>query len=285
MATSFPGGIDAFTNPTATDTLDSPDHAAQHANVNDAVEALEAKVGIDGSAVTTSHDYKLSGVTGSDKAVSLTGSETLTNKTLTSPTLNSPTLVTPALGTPASGVMTNVTGIPVGALANGTDGELITWDANGVAATVPVGTVTQVLTSNGAGAAPTFQDAITGVSQTLNFGGSMETDGRFATFNAIASTTESTSTILTKGPVVVTGTINNVAFIHAGDLSVNNATFKIWVNGVADAANLTLSGGANTSEVVTSLGISVTAGDYIEVEADTTVTNPSSTAISVVIEG
>src|SRR3990167_4724497 len=42
-------------------------------------------------------------------------------------------------------------------LANGTDGELITWDAAGVATTVPAGTAGHVLTSNGAGAAPTFQ--------------------------------------------------------------------------------------------------------------------------------
>ena len=71
----------------------------------------------------------------------------------------SPTLVTPALGTPASGVMTNMTGLPVTGLANGTDGELITWSAAGVAETVAVGTSSQVLTSNGAGAAPTFQAA------------------------------------------------------------------------------------------------------------------------------
>jgi len=68
-------------------------------------------------------------------------------------------LVTPALGTPASGVLTNATGLPVGGLADGTDGELITWDASGEAAVVAAGTADQVLTSNGAGAAPTFQDA------------------------------------------------------------------------------------------------------------------------------
>ena len=67
-----------------------------------------------------------------------------------------------ALGTPASGTMTNVTGIPVGALANGTDGELITWNSSGVAAVVATGTATHVLTSNGAGAAPTFQAAAGG---------------------------------------------------------------------------------------------------------------------------
>ena len=47
-------------------------------------------------------------------------------------------------------------------LAAGTDGELITWDASGDPAAVAVGTATHVLTSNGAGAAPTFQAAAGG---------------------------------------------------------------------------------------------------------------------------
>lgn len=88
MSTSFPGGLDSYTDPTSTDRLDTVDHAGQHTDINDAMEAVQAKVGADSSAVTSSHDYKLSGVTGSDKAASLTGSETLTNKTLTSPTIN-----------------------------------------------------------------------------------------------------------------------------------------------------------------------------------------------------
>jgi len=82
MAISFPEDLDTLVNPSSTDTLDSPSHAGQHSDVNDAVEALEAKVGADSSAVTSSHDYKLGGVTGTDKASSLTGTETLTNKTL-----------------------------------------------------------------------------------------------------------------------------------------------------------------------------------------------------------
>jgi len=69
MATDFPTGLDALTNPTATDYLNSPSHAGQHANANDAIEALEAKLGINSSAVTTSHDYKLSLVTGTAKAL------------------------------------------------------------------------------------------------------------------------------------------------------------------------------------------------------------------------
>ena len=62
MATSFPSGLDSFTNPTAVDTLDSPPHDTQHADANDAIEALEAKVGVDSSAVTTSHEYRINSI-------------------------------------------------------------------------------------------------------------------------------------------------------------------------------------------------------------------------------
>lgn len=61
MATAFPGGLDSFLNPVGTDLLDNATaalkHATQHDNINDSVAALEAKVGIDGSAATTSLDY------------------------------------------------------------------------------------------------------------------------------------------------------------------------------------------------------------------------------------
>lgn len=59
MATSFPTGLDALTNPTSANGLNSPDHAGQHSDANDAIEALEAKVGVNGSAVTSSLDYKV----------------------------------------------------------------------------------------------------------------------------------------------------------------------------------------------------------------------------------
>lgn len=46
MASNFPTSIDAFTNPITTDTLASPSHAGQHADVNDSVEKIEQKIGI-----------------------------------------------------------------------------------------------------------------------------------------------------------------------------------------------------------------------------------------------
>jgi len=47
MATNYPSSLDAFTNPTSTDTLDSVTvpHASQHTDINDAVEAIEAELG------------------------------------------------------------------------------------------------------------------------------------------------------------------------------------------------------------------------------------------------
>ena len=109
MATDYPTSLDSLTNPTSTDTTTAVDHAAQHSNANDAIEALQAKVGADSSAVTTSHDYKLSGVTGSDKAVSKTGTETLTNKTLTSPVINTGVSGTAVLDDDTMATATNTT--------------------------------------------------------------------------------------------------------------------------------------------------------------------------------
>jgi len=85
MASTYPTTIDNFTNPTTTDKVAVISHALQHSNANDAIEALEAKVGANSSAVTTSHDYKLGEVVSTDKAVGKSATQTLSNKTLTTP--------------------------------------------------------------------------------------------------------------------------------------------------------------------------------------------------------
>ena len=41
MATNFPASVDTLTNPVSTDSLNTPSHSAQHANSNDAIEAIE----------------------------------------------------------------------------------------------------------------------------------------------------------------------------------------------------------------------------------------------------
>ena len=49
MATNFPSSLDNFTNPVSGNTLDSPSHSLQHSDANDAIEAIEAKLGVGNS--------------------------------------------------------------------------------------------------------------------------------------------------------------------------------------------------------------------------------------------
>ena len=48
MTTNFPTSVDAFTNPTSNDTLDNPPHDQQHADINDAMEAVQTSL-LDGA--------------------------------------------------------------------------------------------------------------------------------------------------------------------------------------------------------------------------------------------
>lgn len=45
MPTNYPAGIDAFSNPEGTNRLNNPDHALQHKNANDAIQAIETELG------------------------------------------------------------------------------------------------------------------------------------------------------------------------------------------------------------------------------------------------
>jgi hypothetical protein len=60
MPITYPATLDSLPNPTAADQMDAPglEHDVQHDNANDAIEALEAKVGVDNSGVSSSLDYK-----------------------------------------------------------------------------------------------------------------------------------------------------------------------------------------------------------------------------------
>ena len=62
MPTLFPNSLDTFVNPTATDRGSGAGnpavlHTTQHSNHNDAISAIENKVGVNFSSVTTSIDF------------------------------------------------------------------------------------------------------------------------------------------------------------------------------------------------------------------------------------
>ena len=49
MGTSYPGAVDSFSDPVATNPMNAPSHAGQHANANDALEAIETAIGTTGA--------------------------------------------------------------------------------------------------------------------------------------------------------------------------------------------------------------------------------------------
>lgn len=124
MTTNFPTSLDALSNPTGVQNLNNPDHAAQHANINDAMEAVQAKLGIGASTPTSGNLLVGTGVgsaTWSKAAptgtiVGTTDSQTLTNKILTSPTINTATINNPTLNTNTVSEYTAANGVTVDGL-------------------------------------------------------------------------------------------------------------------------------------------------------------------------
>ena len=125
--------------------------------------------------------------------------------------------------------LTATDNVTVAALADGTDGELITWDTAGAPATVAVGTSGHVLTSGGTGVAPTFSTIA--VSSLAN-----GTDGELITWNASGAPA-----------TVAVGTINHV--LTSGGTGVAptfQAAAGTTINSNADNRVITGSGTANT---------------------------------------
>lgn len=130
MSSTYPTSIDNFTNPVGTDKVNNANaalvHSTQHSQLNDAVEALEAKVGANSSAVTTSHDYKLSGVTTGDKAVAKSSSNFTGGKVILSSGNNN--VIESSLTVNNSGILDIASGGLGVSLTDPNANRLIGWD-------------------------------------------------------------------------------------------------------------------------------------------------------------
>lgn len=310
MAINYPTSLDSLTNPLSTDLLTSPAHSTQHSNVNDAVEALEAKVGADASAVTTSHDYKLGEVTGTDKAVGKTATQTLTNKTLTAPQIN--------MGSDATGdTYYRTAGGAFARLPIGTSGQILQsnassipeWIANPSAAdasttvkgVVEIATAAEVTAGTGTGGT----GAILAISPTsvaesgadkilkLNSSGYLPALNGSLLTGVVPSVTGKINVTTTDGTVSGTGTETDflTVSIPANTLGTNNAVvgkcYFSWTNASTTSKVLKLIYGSTTVGTVT-IPCGATTGitfngyiDFMLVGAGTT----SSQEGSVVING
>lgn len=135
MATNFPTNLDDLSNPQGTDSLQG--HAQLHTNVNDAIEALQEKVGVNNSTDATSLDYRvtfLENVPQSTEAKLIY--ETVSNNTGSTIAKGKAVYVSGAVG--ASGKLrvslasnasestsTKTFGITRQSIANGAEGEVV----------------------------------------------------------------------------------------------------------------------------------------------------------------
>lgn len=107
MATNYPIALDTNTNlpnPTGASFQNNPDHGQQHANANDAIKALETKLGIGNTAPSATGLLLVPTGSGTTAWSQLTSSQlaaTLTDETGTGNAVfnTTPTLVTPKIDT------------------------------------------------------------------------------------------------------------------------------------------------------------------------------------------
>lgn len=217
MAINYPTSLDTLTNPTSGQGLNSPSHAAQHSNANDAIEALEAKVGANSSAVTTSHDYKLSAVTGSDKALtSGTSTQSVTNLTLVTPTLS--------LGSDATG-------------------DMYYRNSGGALTRLPIGSTLQILNVDASGI-PAWVANPSATTATYSTAGIATIDANVRYYAADAGSNDTYVITLSPAPTAYTTGMKisfkaNTINTGAATLNVNSLGAKTIVKGV----NTTLADG------------------------------------------
>lgn len=197
MSINFPTSLDSLTNPAPTDLRSTVSLSGKVSDLNDAVEALEAKVGIDGSVDTDSLDYKVSQKQAACEVkdtpfTAINGGRYNCVATLTitdpSPVEGQGFEVFARNGTiTVGGTDYTVPGTKICRMFHsGSWSNFVKYPVTG-----GEGSSAQVLTSNGAGVAPSFQSAPSG-STDLSY---------TAATRVIASSTGTDATL----PLVTTG--------------------------------------------------------------------------------
>lgn len=232
---NFPTSLDNFTNPVAGDALNSVTvpHATQHANLNDAVEALEEKVGADNSAVTSSIDYQIRQKQGvcEEKTTSFTAAVHGNYVVTGTATVTDPT---PETGHGFTVLVRNGT-VTVGGTAYSVVGTRIerTYHSGAWANAVwyPVtggeGTATHVLTSNGAGVAPSFQALLSSPANNA-----ITAVGNAATVpvtNRLTTVTNNSAATLTITMTTASAVNGQLSWVDVLDFSAVAQTIT-WVN-------------------------------------------------------
>ncbi len=146
MTTNFPTGLDNLdaTRGQPGNPLSSPNHITHHANEDDAIEAIETKLGVDGSADINSIDYKLKNASSSNPGHKHTLANGATDVTATATELNYVDGVTAPIQTQ----LNDLDAEKIGESIVDAKGDLIVGTAADTVARLAVGSDTQVLTAD-----------------------------------------------------------------------------------------------------------------------------------------
>lgn len=287
MSTNYPGALDSFVNPTATDTLDSATvpHAAQHDNINDAMSAVQVTLGVNpqgGSATVvarlTALDSTVSGKASLSAANTFTtGAQTIRTGADATKALilqrNSATQSANIVSVVQSDGTTELTRVrPIGQIGVGTlitntalgintdlvgDNRAIvikagqTTPTNNAIELLPLANNTPLMKVDFAGniTAPTFIGSLTGNASTATSAttASTVTDGVYTT-----DTGTVTSTMILDG-TIVNADINASAAI--ADTKLAQITTANKVSGTAiTSGNISTSGSITTSGSISTTG-------------------------------
>ena len=197
------------------------------------------------------------GLAGAEVAlVTVSGTQTLTNKTLTSPTMTAP-----ALGTPASGIMTNVTGTASGLTAgNVTTNANLTGDVTSVgnATTIASGVVTSAMIVDG-----TIVNGDISASAAI-------VDTKLATISTGGKVSNSATTATNA---------NTASAIVARDASGNFSAGTITAALTGNASTVTTN--ANLTGHVTSVGNAAVLGSFTSAQLSAALTDETGSGAAV----
>ena len=240
MSIVFPTALDNFSNPTASSDLSNPSHSQQHADLNDAVEALQLKVGITNSADTNSLDYKIANVVGGGgsgtvTSVSVTTANGVSGSVATATTTPAITLtlgaITPSAiqvsGLTASQILStdaskNLTSLAVAtypsltelAFVKGVTSAIqtqINAKGAGTVTAVSVASANGVSGSSSGGATPALTIALGAITPT--------------TVNSVTISGSSTPTLAVTGTTTVSGSNSGDSAGHTGLATLASPTF------------------------------------------------------------
>lgn len=253
MASAYPGGLDSFTNPVSTDLTNSVTvpHATQHADLNDAVEAIETELGVDVAGASATLVVRLGAATAAEFGHLVGVTSAIQTQMNAKAPSTSPTLVTPVLGVATATSLNKVTVTAPATTATLTLAEGSSLITAGAYATTLTATATTGLTLPTTGTLATLAGSESLSNKTLaspKYTGVIGAAGAAPTVASATTIAPTTSIVFVSGTTTIE-TITAPAPIDTRGGSITIIPTGIFVTGVT--GNIALASTSVVSKALT----------------------------------